>query len=151
MTKKATLPFLILLVLLCSCNKTSDPCSPEIVSQYVEVLDTQAKNFEDLASKAGAVPAESLEPIIKEMQAVQQEVADTDAIPCGIEVKAALESYVDTTIQGYFRIHVQALSITPESDGPDIEDYVTLAASKLDYYKTIREEFVEAYLPDSGG
>jgi len=151
MTKKAALPFLILLLLLCSCDKTTDPCSPEIANQYIEILDIQASSFEDLVSKAGTVPAESLEPIIKEMQAVQQEVADTDAIPCGIEVKAALESYMDTTIQGYFRIHVQALSITPESDRPNIEDYVALAASKLDYYKTIREEFVDTYLPNSGG
>jgi len=58
---------------------------------------------------------------------------------------------MDTTIQGYFRIHVQTLSITPESDRPDIEDYVALATSKLDYYKTIREEFVETYLPNPGG
>ncbi len=130
---------------------TADPCSVEKIIQFLEVADDVKYRFTQLAQRANDIPGEDLESIIKEMQVIESEAINIGPPPCALQAKSALTSYMETLIQGYFRLYAQGIGITPESftNSPTADEEFNLAASKLEYYETIMEELRNLVLETS--
>ena len=70
------------------------------------------------------------------MQVIESEAKETDPPPCALKAKSALNSYIETLIQGYFRLYTQGIGITAQENITSADDEFNLAASKLEYYET---------------
>jgi len=116
---------------------TPDPCSAEKINQFLELSESAEYRFALLTQQANSTPGEELEPLIKEMQAIETEAKEIDPPLCALKAKSALTSYFGTMIQGYFRLHAQGIGITSQvMDTRSADDDFNLAASKLEYYET---------------
>jgi len=118
---------------------TPDLCSAEELREIIATMDEVAKRFEDVTHLAADTPPENLEPVIKEMQGVKQEVEEVGTPPCAIKTKAALDSYMFSEIQCYFKIYAGAVVETPLADR-GVKDSCSLAPDKLEYYHTKMDE-----------
>ncbi len=150
---KKTIFFILMILVLSGCSgkspsivspatsPTADPCPVEQIEQFLEIADSAEYRLAQIAQRADVTPGEDLEPVIKEMQAIENEAKGIDPPSCALEAKSALTSYMGTLIQGYFRLFVQELGITLEvsTDRSTADDEFTLAASKLEYYETKME------------
>jgi hypothetical protein len=120
-------------------TSTPDLCYSEHLRQIIITLDDAVQQFEDATHLAENTPDENLRPVIEEMQAIRQAVKDVDTPLCAIKTKAALDSYMDSKIQCYFKIYADSVVETPLS-GPEVRGYCSLAPSKLEYYNTKMDE-----------
>lgn len=113
---------------------TLDVCSSEHLRQIITTLDDAAQRFDNATHLAENTPDENLEPVIKEMQAIRQEAGEADTPLCAITAEAALDSYMHSKIQCYFKIFADAVVETPLEDRA--YSYCSLATSQLEYYNT---------------
>ena len=118
---------------------TPDPCPAEQINQFLEFAESAESRLTELTRQADSTPGEELEPIIKEMQVIESEAKEIDPPSCALKAKSALTSYLETLIQGYFRLYTQGIGITPLSNARSADDEFNLAASKLEYYETEKE------------
>lgn len=112
-----------------------NPCATEDVSEFIIAMDATAKRFDDLVLLAEDTSPENLEPIIKEMQVVEQELKIVNVPSCALQAKAALDNYIFSKIQCYFHIYANE---TVEKDSlPESKiDVCNLALEQLEYYTT---------------
>ena len=117
-----------------------NPCASEDISEFIVTIDDITKRFEDVTLLAENTSPENLEPIIKEMLAIEQEFKDMVAPSCALKAKAALESYLFSKSQCHFHIYtVEGLGYVrpPELQEPKI-DVCALALDQLAYYEIQR-------------
>lgn len=113
----------------------------EELTEFIATMDEVVQQFETLLHVAEDTPAENLEPVIKEMQGVRQDVANIDTPPSAIATKAALDSYMFSTIQCNFRAY--AVEVVEESLSTPKIDYCSLAPDQWEYYNIKMDELVE--------
>jgi len=138
---------IVMLLVLTSCSgkppfiasSTPDPCPVEQIEQFLEVAEGLEYSFNLAAQRADNTADEDLEPIIKEMQVLETKVKAIDPPPCALKAKSALVNYMETLIQGYFRLYSQGIGIPSQSDRT-ADDIFTLATSQLEYYETKKDE-----------
>ena len=120
---------------------TPDICSAEDLTEFITTMGDAAQQFEHLAHAAEDTPGENLEPVIKEMQEVQQDVENIDTPPCALKTKAALDYYMFSKIQCHFQIY--AVEVVEGTRLPVWErkiDSCSLASDQLEYYNTKMDE-----------
>lgn len=134
-----------LILLLSSCqNNVSPTITPSPTSgdapllQFVADIETLAQNFSQIAEAADASSVEELPQIIRQLQAIQSDVQSLPSPPLALETKAALDSYMHSKIQCYFKYLV-----TPNSATELEKDLCSLSASKLNYFRQKLNELKE--------
>jgi len=120
-------------------SPTPDPCPLEQIKQFLEAAEGLEYSFNLAAQRADNTADEDLEPIIKEMQVLETKVKAIDPPPCALKAKSALAYYMETLIQGYFRLYFQGIGLPSQSDRT-ADDIFTLATSQLEYYETKKDE-----------
>ena len=103
-------------------TKIPNPCAAEDISEFIFAIDDITKRFEDEVLLAENTSPEDLEPMIKEMVAIEKEFKNTTAPSCALRAKAALESYLFSKSQCHFKIYtVEGLGYTQP---PEFEDKI---------------------------
>ncbi len=98
--------------------------------QFVDDMETTAQNFSDLAALADKSSEKELPQIIRQMQSTRDGLQSIDVPPNAITAKAALDSYMDSKIQCYFkRLAPDTAQVNQEK-----KDLCSLSDSKLDYF-----------------
>ena len=114
-------------------TRIPNPCASEDLNEFIITMDEIEKRFDDVVLLAEDTSPENLEPLIKEMQMVKQELEIVDEPSCALQAKAALDSYMLSKTQCYFQIY--AVEIVEEDSlfEPKI-DVCDLALEQLTYY-----------------
>ncbi|MBT4843584.1 MAG: hypothetical protein HON91_14260, partial [Anaerolineae bacterium] len=122
-------------------TQLTNPCASEDISAYIAGIDDIAKRFEGKTAIAENTSPENLELIIKEMQAIGQELEILDTPSCALKVKAALDSYIFSESQCYFGNY--AVEISGKDSQEKKTDFCSLALEQLAYYNTQRNALSE--------
>ena len=117
-----------------------NPCASEDISEFIVTIDDITKRFEDVMLLAENTAPENLEPMIKEMLAIEQEFKNNTPPSCALRAKAALESYLFSKSQCHFQIYtVEGLGYTPPPEITEQKvDFCDLALEQLAYYQLQR-------------
>lgn len=138
---KKTLLFLFGLIFsLSSCQNTAPqnngfaPSPTETLTslQFVANMETIAQRFSDTVVLANKSSVDELPSIIRQLQSIREELAgiDTPNEALALQTKAALDSYMDSKIQCYFK------RLAPDTSQAyqEKKDLCSLSDSKLDYF-----------------
>ncbi len=120
-------------------TNTPDPCSSERIERYIENAEEKEMMLEHLVAQADETPSEELETLIKKMQGVEAELKEIDTPVCALKTNSALESYMETKIQGYFTLYTEGLGIQSKADQTS-EEIFDLAETQKEYYESILAE-----------
>ena len=143
--KKFFLLFSLALILSSCQNKVSPANTPsptsgntQSMSQFVVEIETLTQNFSQVVEMADASSVEELPQSIHQLQGIREDVRNLTAPPSALETKAALDSYMYSKIQCYFK-----RLVTPNPATEQEKDLCSLSASKLDYFHKKLNELKE--------
>ncbi|HEY83785.1 MAG TPA: hypothetical protein G4N96_01540 [Chloroflexi bacterium] len=138
--KRISLLFSLILILSGCQSKISPSITPsptsgnaQSLSQFVTDIETLAQNFSQTLEMADASSAEDLPETIHQLQAIREDVRSLTAPSPALQTKVALDSYMYSKIQCYFKRLVTpnpTIEWTTESE----KDLCSLSASRLDYF-----------------
>jgi len=98
--------------------------------QFVTDVETIAQNFSDATALADTSPVDDLPQTIRRLQAIRAELQNIDTPPEALQTKAALDSYMDSKIQCYFKRLAPAEAMV----NSEKKDLCSLSESKLNYF-----------------
>jgi hypothetical protein len=118
--------------LITSCNgltgpkptSTPAPCPKDVLETTVRDFEDLRKEIDDLAALADDTPAEDLEPIVRQMTALKEEVNQYDFPLCAAKAQSALQNFSFYTEQCYFIKFMEYIKeIYDEESISDYDDY----------------------------
>ncbi len=109
------------------------PTGDAQMQQFVTRIEQLAQNFSETVAVADDTSVENLPPVIRQLQTIQTEVKNLDAPADALKVQAALDSYMDSKIQCYFK-KLKPQNATSEF-GDEKKDLCSLSASKFEYFR----------------
>lgn len=115
-----------------SSNNVSAPSSTKTQTslQFVTGVEAIAQNFFDTSALADTSSVEELPQTIRQLQSIREELQGIDTPPEALQTKAALDSYMDSKIQCYFKRLAPADSLVNGEE----KDLCSLSESKLNYF-----------------
>ena len=79
---------------------TPDPCPKDVLETTVRDFEDLRKETDDLAAVAGDTPAENLEPIVRQMTELKEEIKGYEFPLCAAYAQSALYNFSFYTDQG---------------------------------------------------
>ena len=147
--KRIFLLFSLILILSGCQSKISPTNTPSPTSgnaqslpQFVITIETLAQNFSQTVEVADASSVEELPQIIRQLEAIREDVQNLSTPPPALKTKAALDSYMNSKIQCYFK-HLVTPNPAIEWAAEQEKDLCSLSASKLDYFHQKLNELKE--------